>query len=161
MVLFASLPGGRSRRGSALLTPIDARLGPLAPVETGAPLSAINGQSAGEVPLLVMNDLEDTSRLVVADGRTGELRHEIRLPAAVSGYARVAHGRDGFVLIVEPLMRDASATVRLFDGETGRERYSTLLDSLHSQGRPEVTLVEGAVLLASGGRVAVLRSSVR
>jgi len=163
LLLSTLEPGAPGQGGLTVLTPIDVRKGPLPPTRTGATLSIVSGQDKGLVPRLVFVDSGDPTRLLVADAATSELRYEVRLPAPLSSTgARVLHGRDGFLLVHEPPYReDPSATLRVFDAATGSERYSTVVSGLAGSGHPEVTLAEGAVVLASRGTVTIVRSAAR
>ncbi len=139
------------------LTPVDALLGVLPATDAGLPLTALPGQVPGRAPLLVTSVVGDSARLVVADGSTASLLYSVRLPGPPGGNSKVVHGRDGFVLITDR-SSGMPAALRVFDGATGTERYSTAIDELVASSRPDVTLVNGAVLLASGGRVTLIRS---
>jgi len=142
------------------LTPVDALLGVLPATDTGLPLAALAGQTAGRAPLIVTSVVGDSARLVVADGSTAMLLYSVRLPGPPGANSRVLHGGDGFVVITDR-SSGAPAALRVFDGATGTERYSTAIDELVASSRPDVTLVDGAVLLASGGRVTLIRSPTR
>jgi outer membrane protein assembly factor BamB len=150
-----SLPSGEMPPG-AVLTPIDARDGPGLPMSAGEPVSILGGQSVGRAPRLVMKSVSDPGRLVVADARGAGTVTQLSLPRAVTEYARVTHARDGFLLTSEPLVPGADATLTIFDGDTGEQRYSTVLDDLRARGRTEMTLAEGAVVLANGGTIRVV-----
>jgi hypothetical protein len=49
-------------------------------------------------------------------------------------------------------------TLRLFDGATGTERYSGTIEAPHGQGRVQLALAEGALVMAWGGTVHLLQS---
>jgi hypothetical protein len=163
LLLSTLEPGGPGQGGLTVLTPVEARTGLLSPTRTGTTLAAVPGQDKGLVPRLVLVDASDATRVLVADAATAELRYEVRLPVALSSTgSRVLHGRDGFLLVHEPPFReDPSATLRVFDAATGNERYSTVVSGLKVGGHPEVVLAEGAVVLASGGTVTIVRSAAR
>jgi outer membrane protein assembly factor BamB len=146
-------------RPALQLLPIDVRLGPLPTTTVGVPLSIMNGQSAGRVPRLVFSRDDDLSRLFVADARTAERLFELSLPAPLSGYARVLHGRDGFVLACDSGGSGGSVTLRVIDGGSGAERYSGALEVPRAQSRVELALAEGAVVMAWGGVVHVVGNS--
>jgi hypothetical protein len=109
----------------------------------------------------VFSVINDPARLIVADGLTTQLRYSLRLPAVPGSGGRVLHGRDGFALVTDSRASGAGAALRLFDGDTGTERYSIAIDELFAAARPDVALAEGVVLLASGGRVTLIRSATR
>jgi outer membrane protein assembly factor BamB len=161
LLLLAGVRTGSEQRGTAQIVPVSAERGPLPAIDTHTRLHIVGGQSRGAVPGLVFLDVDDQGRLIVADGRTGDLRYEVRIPPVAADDLRVIHGRDGFVLVADPLTQADPVTLRVFDGESGRERYSVLLDQLSVPGRADLALVEGAVVLADGGTVHVIRSETR
>jgi hypothetical protein len=161
LLLLAGVRRGFEQRGAAQIIPIQAARGPLQAIDTGTRLHVVEGQMRGEVPRLVFMDVDDPGRLLVADGRTGELRYEVRIPPVAADDLRVIHGHDGFVLAVDPLTQANPVTLRVFDGESGQERYSVLLDQFSQPGRADLALVEGAVILADAGTVYVIRSDIR
>ncbi len=141
--------------------PIDARLGPLPATTFPEPLKALGNQATGRVPRVVLSRSDDASRLVVADARTSERLYDLKLPAPLVLGARVVHGRDGFALIQESATPGATVTLRVLDGTTGEERYSGVVDVPRPQKRVELALAEGALVLASGGSIHVLRSPAK
>jgi outer membrane protein assembly factor BamB len=143
----------------AVLTPIDASTGPGLPMSAGEPVSILGGQSIGRSPRLVMKSVADPSRLVIADARGAGSVDVLSMTSAVTAYARVTHARDGFLLTSEPLVPGSDATLTIFDGDTLEQRYSTVLDDLRARGRTELALVEGAVVLANGGTIRIVRSA--
>jgi hypothetical protein len=161
LLLLAGVRTGLDQRGAAQVIPVSAARGPLPAIDTHTRLHVVEGQTRGEVPRLVFLDVDDPGRLIVADGRTGELRYEVRIPPVPADDLRVVHGWDGFVLAADPLTQADPVTLRVFDGESGQERYSVLLDQLSLPGRADLALVEGAVILADGGMVYVIRSDPR
>ena len=142
------------------LLSLDARRGLQARVEAGAGLELLAGQEHGPAPRLVLLDTVDGSRLIVADGESGELRFELRLPEGARrpqlDDLSVTHGRDGFVLADLPAAAGAPTTLRVVDAASGRERYSVVLEATSRAGRPDLAVVEGALLVAEGGRVRVI-----
>jgi len=98
---------------------------------------------------------------VVVDARTSERLYDLKLPAPLVLGARVIHGRDGFALIQESATPGATVTLRVLDGTTGEERYSDVVDVPRPQKRVELALAEGALVLASGGSIHVLRSPAK
>jgi hypothetical protein len=161
LLLMAGVRSGREQRGAAQIVPVSAEGGPLPAIDTHTRLHIVGGQSQGAVPGLVFLDVDDSGRLLVADGRSGNLRYEVRIPPVPADDLRVVHGWDGFVLAADPLTQADPVTLRVFDGESGQERYSVLLDQLSLPGRADLALVEGAVILADGGMVYVIRSDPR
>jgi hypothetical protein len=83
------------------------------------------------------------------------------VPEAQRDDMRVVHGRDGFVLASDPLTQADPLTVRLFDGPSGRERYSIRLDHFRLPGRADLALAESALVLADAGYVHLIRSATR
>lgn len=142
----------------AVLTPVDARDGPGLPLSMGEPVRILFGQSVGDVPRLVMKSDADPSLLLIADARGAGSVMRVSLAEAVSQSARVTHARDGFLLTSELLVPGGDVRLAIFDGEDGEQRYSIGLDRLDSRGRTELVLVEGAVVLANGGTIRILRS---
>ncbi|MHC5212043.1 MAG: outer membrane protein assembly factor BamB family protein [Planctomycetota bacterium] len=161
LLLLAGVRSGLGQRGTAQVLPLDALRGPLAPIDTQTRLHVLEGQTQGAVPRLVFLDVDDPGRLLVADGRTGQLRYEVRIPPVPADDLRVIHGQDGFVLAADPLTQADPVTLRVFDGESGQERYSVRLDRFSLPGRADLALVEGAVVLADAGIVHVIRSETR
>jgi outer membrane protein assembly factor BamB len=161
LLLLAGVRTGLEQRGAARIVPLDALRGPLEGVDSHTRLHVVDGQDRGEVPRLVLLDVDAPGRLVVADGRGGELRYEVRIPPVPPDDLRVAHGHDGFVLAADPLTQADPVTVRVFDGASGRERYSVLLDKLSLPGRADLALAEGTLVLADGGSLHVIRSESR
>ena len=166
-VLLCATPVASGPEPMRLLS-IDSRAGLRATVDAGLGLEPLAGRE-GPVPRLVLLDTVDGARLVVADATSGELRFELRLPAAAPGAPRrspldelsVVQGRDGFVLADLPTSSSLPTTLRVVDGESGRERYSVVLDPLSQNGRRDLAAVEGALLLAQGGSVRIVRSPQR
>jgi|GEM_PF-6967172 len=157
--LLLNLPARpQDGRTAPQLVPIDVRLGPLPATAIESPLSVMNGQSTGRVPRLVCAHDDEPSRLFVADARTAERLFELSLPEPLSGYARVLHGRDGFALAYDTDGSSGTVTLRVFDGVSGAERYSGVLEVPRTQSRVELGLAEGAVVMAWGGLVHVVRS---
>ena len=140
------------------LVPLDARVGPLPPTAYPEPLKAVAGQDRGRVPRLVLGRSDDAARLVVADARTSEHLYDLKLPAPTGPGLRVVHGRDGFALVQDAAGPGTTATLRVIDGATGQERYSGVIEVPRLQKRIEVALGEGALVMASGGTLQVLRS---
>jgi hypothetical protein len=158
LLLLAGVHSGLEQRGAARIVPLDALRGPLEGVDTRTRLHVVEGQERGEVPRLVLLDADAPGRLVVADGRDGALRYEVRIPPVPPDDLRVAHGHDGFVLAADPLTQADPVTVRVFDGASGQERYSVLLDKFSLPGRADLALAEGTLVLADGGNLHVIRS---
>jgi len=140
------------------LVPLDARVGPLPPTAFPEPLKAVAGQDRGRVPRLVLARTDDAARLVVADARTSERLYDLQLPAPAGPGLRVVHGRDGFALIQDAAGPGATVTLRVLDAATGQERYSGVIEVPRPQKKLEVALGEGALVMASGGTLQVLRS---
>ena len=167
-VLLCRTPVASGPEPMRLLS-FDSRAGLRATVDAGSGLERLAGRDDGPVPRLVLLDTVDGARLVVADGATGELRFELRLPAPAPGAPRrspldelaVVQGRDAFVLADLPTSSSQPTTLRVVDGETGRERYSVVLDAIGQNGRRDLAAVEGALLLAQGGSVRIVRSATR
>lgn len=152
------------------LLSFDSQAGLQNTVEVGVGLEPVAGQELGLVPQIVLLDNQDGSRLVVADGVTGQLRFELRLPPPAAGGAgrrspleelQVVQGRDGFLLGTLPIANALPTTLRIVDASDGRERYSVVLDATSQSGRSDLAAVEGAVLLAKAGSVRVIRSPTR
>ncbi len=145
---------------STLLVPVDARVGPLPPTRTGGVHGVLSGQGIGRAPRLVLAAEGQPGRLLVADGRTTERLYELAVPG--SGYgSRVLHGRDAFALLQESPASGAATTLRVIAADTGAERYSVALDTPHGMGRAEWSLAEGALVLAWGGTVHVVREGLQ
>lgn len=152
----------REEDGSSatLLVPVDARLGPLPPTRTGGSHGVLSGQGAGRAPRLVLAAEGQPGRLLVADGRTTERLYELAVPG--SGYGpRVLHGRDAFALLQESGASGGATTLRVIAADTGSERYSVALDTPRGTGRADWTVAEGALVLAWGGTVHVIREGAR
>jgi hypothetical protein len=164
-VLLCRTPVASGPEPMRLLS-FDSRAGLRATVDAGAGLERLAGRDDGPAPRLVLLDTVDGARLVVADGESGELRFELRLPAPAPGAPRrspldelaVVQGRDAFVLADLPTSSSLPTTLRVVDGESGRERYSVVLDAIGQNGRRDLAAVEGALLLAQGGSVRIVRS---
>ena len=149
---------GRPRPDRDLLVPIDVARGML-PSPAGAPLLRVLDPPAGAGPQVVLIDPDDSRRIVVLDGITLERRFELPLdsdPLPLSN-TRVFQGRDGF-LVVSTRHDPDEASLWVVRGEEAGQRYSVILDDLPRRG-VQVMLVDGAVLLASGGNVRILRSA--
>jgi outer membrane protein assembly factor BamB len=140
------------------LVPVDAREGPLPETPAGAPVAVLAGQSTGRVPRLVLTRTDAPTLLDVRDARTAEHLYDVVLPAPLQPYASVVHGRDGFAFVQETGASGGPVTLRLFDGATGTERYSGTIEAPHGQGRVQLALAEGALVMAWGGTVHLLQS---
>ena len=149
---------GRPRLDRDRLLPIDVRRGPLA-APASTPLLRVLDPPSTLAPQLVLIDPDDTRRLVVLDGAS----LEIRFPMTFQGEPQpqittdVFQGRDGFALLATT-HDPPQASLWVVRGEHGQQGYSIRLDDLRRRD-VQVMLVDGALLLASGGTVRVLRSS--
>lgn len=104
-------------------------------------------------------DPSDGRRLSVLDGTDlSELaQFTVEGPALPLGATSVLHGRDGFVIQTSTL-EPPGARLVMARGPHAEQRYSMDLGDLRRPGL-QIMLVEGAVVLGSGGKVRVLRSA--
>lgn len=150
-----SLPGTR-RRADAFV-PADAAAGPADAPSDAPVLDLVTGQAGERAPRLVLRDEFRPERLVVLSGETLLPDYELLFDEPLDGHLEAHHGRDGFVLVSET---DGPTSIWVVRGEDGRQRYSTELDDLPA-GRTRVQLVDGAVLVAAGGKLRIIRRSGR
>jgi outer membrane protein assembly factor BamB len=154
---LASLPG-RTTRDRDRLTPLDAAHGPGAAPADMPLLKVLDPPSVASSDVVLI-DPEDSRRLVVLDGGDLRTRYEVLLegrPLPLST-TDVHHGADGFVLLATAY-EPRSTTLWVIRGQGGEQRYSMSLDDM-PRGGVQLMLVDGAVLLASGGAVRILRST--
>jgi len=135
---------------------VDSRQGLLEPLDELPRFDVLKPEGAMRVATLFLIDPVGRQQACVVDGATGALRYMLDFEQPLAGYNRVLQGEDGFVLVAEAPthVEPASTSVWIVRGEDGASRYSTALPE--SQGA-RVLLVDGAVLLAFGGSVHVIR----
>lgn len=153
----AALPGSTSRDRD-LLTLLDTLAGPLPGQQPGRLLRMLD-TSGSTAPRIVLIDPSDGRRLSVLDGTDlSELaQFTVEGPALPLGATSVLHGRDGFVIQTSTL-EPPGARLVMARGPHAEQRYSMDLGDLRRPGL-QIMLVEGAVVLGSGGKVRVLRSA--
>ncbi|MGQ0551740.1 MAG: outer membrane protein assembly factor BamB family protein [Planctomycetota bacterium] len=161
VVLVGTPSSLNGRSGLSQVLSLAGELGPGEAFTSEVPLRVLGGQSAGPVAFLALSEAADPARLLVVDVAAGRPSGSLRLPEAPAVAPRIAPARDGFALLIDPLTRDVPATLRLVDGRTGEQRYSIAWTDFAAPGRAEMTVTEGAVLIANGGVVRVLRSASR
>jgi outer membrane protein assembly factor BamB len=131
---------------------------------TGPPQSAVElpqfsviDPSAQFAPRVVLANPAETRQLQVLDGRDPSEGYSLELPSALSlSETTLHHGRDGFVLVSSPYQSPV-ATVTVVRGERGTDFYTVQVEE---GGGYQVEVVEGAVVLAQGGVLRILRSSL-
>ncbi len=140
------------------LTPIDALRGLGERTESGPALSPVGPARDDALQQLVFAQPDLPGRLLLVNPADGQIERTLDLDPPAEGYVQVLAGRDGFVLVSET--PDAETAVVMWVVRVGHDpqRYSIAVDALRGNGLSELTLVDGAVLVAQGGTVAFLRS---
>ncbi len=126
-------------------------------------LLALPGQDKGPTPRMVLLDNSTQDRLVVVEAGTDAAPWDVKLPEPLSGSIQLVHGADGFVLATDTYDRRTGRTLSLVvvRGEGGEDRYSIELETYAPNGQLQVTLTDGAVVLAHGPKIWTLRSDMR
>jgi len=140
------------------IIPIDAVRGP-EPHSSEIPLLRVIDPSPDLAPRVVLVDPDEPNMIEVLDGRDPTRSYSIDLDFALPRSSTfLHHGSDGFVLLSSPYETSVT-TVWVVRGERGEGRYSVRIEEEYNRGRYQVELVEGAIVLANGGSVQILRSS--
>jgi len=138
------------------IIPIDALRGPQEAVSELPMLKVIDPDS-DFAPRVVMADPAQPHRLQVLSGDDLSRGYALELPDAVPlGATSLHHGRDGFVLLSSPYPSPVTS-VQVVRGERGTDHYFVQVDDGGSQ---QIELVEGAIVLAHGGVLSILRSAL-
>jgi outer membrane protein assembly factor BamB len=155
----ASAPNRESRKQDRdRIISIHALTGP-EPSATEIPLLRVVDPSPDLAPRVVLVDPDEPNRLVVLDGRDPGTHYSIDLGYALPRSSTfLHHASDGFVLLSSPYDTTVT-TVWVIRGEHGKERYSVRIEEASNRGRYQVVLVDGAIVLANGGVVQILRST--
>lgn len=138
------------------IIPIDALQGPQEPVAQ-LPMLKVVDPTSDYAPRVVLADPAQPNRLQVLAGENLSSGYALELPDAVPlGATSLHHGRDGFVLMSSPYPSPVTS-VQVVRGERGGDHYAVQIDDGGSQ---QIELVEGAIVLAHGGVLSILRSSL-
>jgi len=154
------LPGERSE--SLRVVPVDVEDGPSGETVYDG-VVRLAGQEDGVLPRLVLRGRDD---LVVVDVQSGQPRARVELPWRVplgDLDVRVAHARDGFVVVARSLIGAAGEALRavaLVDAHSGEVRYSTELEPAPEPAtRLDVAVADGAVVVSTADTAWVLRGT--
>lgn len=151
-----SQPGTRLRPHR--ITPVDLDSGPGATAELPL-LELVLGHDSGPAPQLVMRDPDLSERFLLVDPVRGVPLDELSfLPGELEGGVRVRHGSDGFVLMAQTWDVPMKTTMWVIRGSQREARYSVDISDLGRRTRPDMLLVDGALLVAAGNSVRVVRS---
>ena len=93
-----------------------------------------------------------------ADAVAGGPSRPLLLDPAPLGELQALHGRDGYVLLSEEPVPDTRIEVWVVRVGMQPQRYSIDVELLNTNGRAEAVLVDGAVVVARGGSLAILRA---
>ncbi len=151
----------RLRDDALQLVPIDLASGPEQPLVLGSSLELVASVSTTFEPNMVFTDRDTPGELhVIEPGSNGTPRRLILDPPPSGGGLQVLQARDGFVLVAEALDPRSDVEVWVVRGDNDPQRYSIDVQMLNVNGRSEILLVDGALLVARGGSVAVLSRPV-
>ena len=145
-----------SKQGWDEILSIDALLGPQK-TASDLPMLKVVNPSADPAPRVVLLEPSRANRLHVLSGDDLSKGYALELLDEVPlGATTLHHGRDGFVLLSSPYPSQRTS-VQVVRGERGVDHYAVEIDGGGSQ---QVELVEGAIVLAHGGALSILRSSL-
>ncbi|GJM21174.1 MAG: hypothetical protein DHS20C15_10890 [Planctomycetota bacterium] len=154
------LPGSRTR--SSELHRIDPALG-LQPPAALPLMQLVDGQDENHASEILLQDLDVAERFLVVSAADLSAQHELRfLPGELSTRPEVLRADDGFVLMSQTSGAPPRTTsIWVVSGAERTQRYSVDPGETSRVQLPRLMLVDGALLIAAGSSVRIVRSNTR